>query len=271
MATRGLIWRIYESHQGPTPLGGGEVIAADKWSYPWSEPVRFKRDPKATIALIASGNWFVGAEPFGENILESEWHYPWSGPVRTRPGLGAHLQPFASFVNPTPQQDENEARWHYPWSEPVRTRPGLSAAEQQFLFYPSLPILRDISWFAPFSDPVRQKIGLAAFLQQFDSLQTPVVPPPSTLLLGFNWWSEPVREMPGLKTQLQAFLFAPPRLLPTPDVTATMAATETNEDVALFGVYVYNPATPSTAGPAIRTSVIEIPQDRGSVASIEES
>lgn len=83
-------------------------------------------------------------------------------------------------------------------------------------------------------------------------------------------WSEPVRERVGLRSIYQLSFVSPPRVLPTPDVTVVINATETNNDVALFGVVVYdNPGpTPGNAGAAV--TIIELPAQDDAGISIRE-
>lgn len=75
----------------------GELVIYSKFSYPWSEPVRFKRDPRAEIVLIASGGYYT-VEPLAEAV-QLKWYAPLSEPVRLKPGLQAALQQTEAYVN----------------------------------------------------------------------------------------------------------------------------------------------------------------------------
>lgn len=208
--------------QPPSPASIPERNAA-VWIYPWSEPVRQRIAPVLAIALIASGIFAPTSFP------------------GTQPG------------------PSNAAPWLYAWSEPVRIKVGLRPEQQQVLAFDPLPRV-SFGWPQWLSEPVRQKPGLGAWLQRFDSLQTPIQPNVANLLEGwYNWFSEPVRTLAGLKAHLQQTLAYHPRILPTPNVTVTMSATETNSDVAEFAINVYTGSTPVVSGQGANVSLEEIP------------
>lgn len=75
----------------------GEEIYYSKFNYPWSEPVRLKRDPQEVSALIASGCYYA-VEPLAEAV-QLKWFSPLSEPVRIKPGLKACLQQVEAYVN----------------------------------------------------------------------------------------------------------------------------------------------------------------------------
>jgi hypothetical protein len=166
------------------------------------------------------------AEPPAQSVQPGQsnaapWLYRWSEPVRIKPGLNAALQQSYTM---DPSWIPNPARqlegWYNWWSEPVRQKPGLGAANQAFFFYETeFPEDMDVDWYRPFSEPVRFKQGLRPDLQQF---------------LAYH-----------------------PRILPTPNVTGVMAATETNTDVFLGAINVYSGGSSTTSGGQASVSVVE--------------
>lgn len=183
-----MTWRLYPTYQGPPPFSGGETISADKWIYPWSDPVRFRH---IRASLIVSGG---------------TWH-PQNNPP----------------VNP---------------------------------------------WFMALAEPVRHPRRLHASLNPFQGPLVVQPPGSATLIQGwFTWMSEPVRQPKGLKAPYHTAVFLPSRILPTPDVTVTMYAIETNNDVALFGVDVTGGGGVTGQSRAIVT-ITEIPAQNQAGASI---
>src|SRR5262249_16070481 len=77
-------------------------------------------------------------------------------------------------------------------------------------------------WFVPFSVPIRFPARLQASEQQFSAFNPqPFVP--------FNWFypfTEPARIKRGLLASLQQALAMPARLLPNPNITGALSATE---------------------------------------------
>ena len=205
--------------------------------------------------------------------IYSKWGFGWSEPVRNAAIAVALIASGCVFPLPTEAETVTESRWHYPWSEPVRVKPGLNSALQQYFTGDPIPFptVSGMGWFAPLADPVRIKIGLRADLQQFFTADSELPPTPAEYLIGYNWWSEPVRLPIGLKAWLQQTTAMPPRLLPTPTVFATMDAVETNTDVALFGINVYNSVTPPTSGQGAKVSITEVPVPGNDPTSIRES
>lgn len=165
----------------------------------------------------------------------TSWFQPLSEPVRIKPGIKAHLQQFTTPQTP-PQPDPFTfiQGWFQPLSSPVRIKLGVLSGDQPFFFFePEPPEFMEIPWYAPLSEPVRLPIGLKAPYQQF---------------LAYH-----------------------PRILPPTNVTVTMAATETNEDVAIFAINVYNAVSPTTsAGTGAKVSVVEIPVPGNDPSSVRE-
>lgn len=205
------------------------------WHFAWTDPVRTKIDPKLAVALMASGLNAWVPQAINPQFFESPYHFPWSEPVRQKIGLGAHLQSF--FTRDTSV----------------------------------LPQSKTLEWFAPFSDPVRLKVGLRPVYDPDRTDPISAIPNPGDYLDAFEGWTDPVRFPLGLRAWLQQFLAEPTRLLPTANVTVTINATETNADVALFAVYVYNPVTPTTSGIIANVSITEVPAIAGAAASIERA
>ena len=163
-----------------------------------------------------------------------------------------------------------------------------------------IPVPSMASWYGWLGSPVRVKVGLYAQYHPalaFDPYPIQNVAPPSAW---FNWYSEPVRQLRGLQTAYQRDLFfdpyprpnpvpelipawisgpvmfrqfhvslqqaytAPTRHLPTPDVTVTLSATETNADTFEAGIIL--------AGRPVRAvvSIEEVPPDRAVLGMWED-
>lgn len=148
------------------------------------------------------------------------------------------------------------------------------------LLYPSLQapvvtpaqvnVVRVSAYLQEWRTPVWPKPGMPAYLQPFRPEFPPKIIP---IVLVSNWfssWTDPVREKPGLKVVYQQTLAYHPRVLPTPNVTVVLNATEINEDVALFGINVYDSSTPSTGVAGAVVSIIEIEAESGAAMSIRE-
>lgn len=153
----------------------------------------------------------------------TSWFSPLSEPVRVKKGLRANLHPFqAQDTSLNPTSSSFLDGWFSPLSEPVRTKPGIRTGDQSFFSFDPVQLgAMEIPWYAPFSIPVRIK--------------------------------------PGLKPALQQFLAQPPRLLPTANVTATMATTELNSDVAQFAINCYTGGGTTVPGQGAQVSIEEIP------------
>lgn len=135
----------------------------------------------------------------------------------------AKTEPVLADSTPPPEII-TEDKWHFPWSEPVRFRRMLTG-DIEAVFFPPVqppppPDPGNMAWFAQFSEPLYPKSGLSARLQMF-----------------FTW---------------------PPRHLPTPDVTVTMAATEVDTDVFLGAINVYDATSSTTSGAGARVSIEEV-------------
>lgn len=193
-----------------------------------------------------------------ETVTESRWHQPWSEPVRFKRGTPAYLQQ-AYTGDPTPFPVSRNMGWFNWWSEPVRKKPGIGAYLQRAdqLQVPVVPPVSSfIPWFAPFSEPVRTKPSIRTGDQPFFSLEPE--PPEAMEIPWYSPLSEPVRQKIGLKAWLQQTTAMPPRLLPTPNVTVIMAATETNSDVAEFAINVYTGGSTTIPGQGAQVSIEEI-------------
>lgn len=282
----------------------GDLFVHNLWA-PFSEPKRFRVNPRLAIALMASGafmsipvddgfttpTWLrqmnepkrfkQGMAPqrqpflayleaptqnapfgrgevnFAEQTMESKYHYPWSEPRRFKKGLSWTLQ-HSFTIDPIPVPASRGIGWFAPLSEPKRFKRGLAPWQQQVLTQDTdpVPTTKGIGWYAPFSDPKRFPRGLRADFQQTFAVDTKLVP---DITVGFlSQYSEPVRIKQGLEAWRQQFLAYHPRLLPNPDVTATMNGIETNRDVALFAVNVYDGASTAVLGQGAKVSIIEI-------------
>lgn len=178
--------------------------------------------------------------------LESPWHQAWTLPVRVRisPRLAVALGASGGLWSPSLTFPSLffESNRHFPWSEPVRQKPGLRAGLQQFY--------------------ISEPFGMLA--------------PEATTESRWHYrWEEPqqirVTFKPPLRTGEYPFFFAPPRLLPNPDLTAVMAATETNNDVAMFDLNVYTPVPGSASLSGAKVSIVEegVPEDSVSIREVE--
>jgi hypothetical protein len=275
------------------------IFDNEGWRTAFSEPVRTKRGLQRYLqspitAPVVSGtgdsaslNWLNAlSEPvrkrvFGPHLQQPFttdvtplrtagrlwWHSPWSEPQRHKRGLGAHLQrPFTTDAKPV--SEAGRLWWLGQLSEPVRTKPRLGTHHHQTLAYVGAATqnapnnnFAEQSYFSkyayPWSEPVRQKPGLKPQLQQFYANDYELVPIPPEPRAYFLPLSEPVRKLEGLKWYLQQTTALPPRLLPTPDVTGVLDAVENNEDVALIGISVYDGGVPGATASA-QVSIIEI-------------
>lgn len=83
----------------------------------------------------------------------------------------------------------------------IKTEPPFSA-------FP--PIEQFTSWFMPLSEPVRQNRISAASQAPSLFLTEAIFTETVTLDKYYQWWSEPVRQRPGLRAQLDPFYFAEP-------------------------------------------------------------
>lgn len=249
--------------------------AAIGWFQPLSQPV-MRRDPKAAIALAASGLFF-SPQQAGETVTLDKWYEPYADPVRIKQGLRSSLQQPLAMGPTSPQVSFS---WFGNLSDPVRQKIGLPAREQQFFTTDPKPVvsfswfnelskpstlqkrgllpglqqtfafsplpLVSFGWFGSLSEPRRFRRGLGAPLQQFFATDPEVIPT-SKLIQWFANLSEPVRFKPGLRASLQQALAWPPRLLPTPNISGTMSALET-KDTFLAGAAVFNPPASAEIG-----------------------
>lgn len=229
---------------GKAPLGGvkdsGTVtVVTIGWFAPWSEPVRYRREPRAAVAV---NNQSFAFNPLP--VVSFGWFSPqqFSEPKRFKRGLPApEQQAFAANIFPVvPFSWFNELS-----KPPTLQKRGLPAGEQAVLAFNPQPFV-PFSWYGNLSEPVRHKRGLRAHLQQFYTGDTTVIPT-SKLMEWFSPLSEPVRFKRGLHASRQQFLAAPSRLLPTPNITGTMAALET-KDTFLAGAQKFNPPNSAEIG-----------------------
>lgn len=216
---------------GQFPIGGGPTPSVVITTYaftPLSEPVRFKRDPRAHVALT---NQFFSMNPLPR--VSFGWYGSLTLPVRKVPRNPAALSPY-HFWHPAPNPFVATG-WRANLSEPKRFKKGLHAAYQQPFAFPS--------GFVP---------GTSTFIQGW------YVP-----------YSEPKRFKKGLSAAYQQTLAYEPRMLPTPDVTAIMAALETGLDTALFSLYVVPSNEPDTAVVSAAVSIEEVGGSNSATSIVE--
>lgn len=179
-----------------------------------------------------------------ETVMESKWHQPWSDPFQTiwkswiRQAAIARITS-GPITPPTGIPIPTWDKWGYQWQDPghvrLDTRKGLPVVEQRALFF-----ILDI-------------FEINLYLRGW-----------------FNWLNEPVRKKPGLRADLQHYFEAPPRILPTPNVIVTMAATETNLDVFLGAINVYDGGGSTASNQGAKVSVTETSPDNSGGMSIRE-
>ena len=226
-------------------------IAPLNWFDPLAEPVRLPPN----IGVANQQAYFAPVAPV---IVTppTVWLVPLSEPVRVVPNLGAPRQQafFAPAIQPVPPQ------FFVPWTDPVRTKQGLLASLQQSLAetlaLPNL-IVNGIAFYEPWSEPTRLKPRTSDFYAA--PIQQPVVVP--------AWFFEPLGEPTRRKwvplTDYSIGLVSYPTPNPPVTITLTMSIQEAKDDLAEFGVYLYN--APTTA----KVSVVQIQAIAGANVSIE--
>jgi len=171
------------------PIAGFNLFP-DKWSYPWSEPVRQK--PGLGVQQQQAA-WLVKAAPF-EVVYEDKWHQPWSEPTR-RKSFAAYQQTVAYGPVPIVAED----KWHQPWSEPARRKP---ATTQQTLAYGLAPTaaVTPIDWAQELYQPRLESFEVVS--------RTSVFSVPFNLFPDkwFEPWSEPSKPKSSIKTASQQVL-----------------------------------------------------------------
>jgi len=163
---------------GQFPLGGGPtglVSPTDiNWFAPLSIPVRFKRAPRAAVAV---NNQTIAFNPVP--VVSFGWFGAMSEPTRRRKfGLPGYEQQFIA-LNPRPFVSFG---WFEELSKPpTLAKRGLRPSLQQFFTTDTAvtPITKLIAWFDWLSDPVRTKPGLKASLQQFLAAPPRLLPTPA--------------------------------------------------------------------------------------------
>jgi len=248
-----------------------------RWHQGWSTPLYPTINPKLAIALAASGPQAPVLDPETQitQKFESRWHQGWSTPLypTINPKLAIALAASGPFAPSQFDFISGITPWFAPLAEPVRLPVGIKVYLQPTFTTSQLPVFQayDHAWYQEFSTPKRFLAGLGAHLQQVNPLQTPVQPVTSRFIQWFAPLNEPVRLPIGLKAWLQQTTAWEPRLLPPVNWTATMAATETNNDVAEFAIYVYNSITPVTTGTSANVSITEVKANNSAAASLRES
>lgn len=165
---------------GQLPLGGRPFgtasITSISWFAPLSTPVRYRRDPKANVAVT---NQFFAFNP--SPLVSFAWFAGLSTPVRKKP-----FSPAASYPNffyqPSPSPFVATG-WYMPLSTPVRKKPGLTAALHPAFttatgFIPGSATFLQ-GWYMPLSTPVRFKPGIAASRQQAYAAPARLLPTPN--------------------------------------------------------------------------------------------
>lgn len=244
---------------GQVGAGQVEIITPDKWFVALSEPVRVKQGLQAPNQAAH----FFNVNPF----VSFSWFGNLSEPVRRKPINPASL-PQLFFMQPAPSPFVATG-WFNWLSEPVRIKSGLRPEQQQFLAYQANTItVTPFAWFSWLSEPVRIKAGLKAYLQKVETQDTRWIPAPATLIEGwFNWLSEPKRFQKGLGAPYQLDYASHPRVLPPPNVTATINTIEINGDIPLIAVNVVKSNPPATAN----VSIVEIGNGLSATSVIESS
>lgn len=251
-----------------TTLRPEEGKTTPTWHRPFSEPVRSKSAlPTGQHPFLSYvGAWTQNGPifNFAEQTSYDKYGYAWSEPVRQKLGLLTGTQEFFKF-GPLPSVS---FAWNYEWTTPVRLKRGLRPELHQFYTNDTivLPETRQLEWYNWLNAPVRLKSGLGHWLAPAVTFHSPLQP---VIFSIYEYFTDPIWPKRGLGTHLQQSLAYHPRLLPNPTVTAVMNTKETNNDVALFGVCVYSPITPTTNAVLANVSITEIPLIQGAAASIE--
>lgn len=225
---------------GKFPLGGGPygvaTITTIGWYAALTDPVRFKRAPRAAVAV---NNQTLAFNPLP--VVSFGWMEALTEPVRFKENRRA-LHPTTTF-NPLPVVSFG---WFEELSKPrTLEKRGLKPTLQQTLAFQPRPFV-SFGWFGNLSDPVRVKPRLRTALQQFLANDTQVIPT-SKLIQWFSPLSDPVRIKRGLRASLQQFLAAPSRLIPTPGISGVLNATET-KDTMIAGAVLFNRPTDTEIG-----------------------
>ena len=165
-----------------------------------------------------------------------------------------------------------ESAWHQPWTEPVRFRRISAALATSGYNNPNVPIeiatqTLESRWHYAWSEPVRLKRGTHPSLQPFIAFINSTVFQLDPRIVRYTPLSEPVRLKKGLGRHLQPTLAMPNRILPVPNVTLVMNATETNSDVFLGAMRALSLGPPVK----IRVSIREMDVPSGGLLSIEET
>jgi hypothetical protein len=193
--------------------------------------------------LAIGAQWMAAVIAYKPLIVGFSWL---AEPVRVDANLKRAVALIASGAfapvldNETQIINGYESRWHYAWSEPVRFKQGLAARYQPP--YTRIDVLAPPIKFLPLSEPiVKVKPWLKTAHYQFYTRIDELPPPIKFLAL-----SEPlVKTKPWLKTSQHQYLIAPTRLLPNPNITGTLAATDTQDLMRFFGTVTI---IPSVAG-----------------------
>lgn len=195
----------------------GDAFISNLWA-PFSEPRRFKTNPRLAIALMASGAFM--SIPVDDGFPTPTWLRQMNEPVRQKKGMAVRLQPVLAYLEAPTQnapfgrgevnfaEETMEAKYHYPWSEPKRFLRGLGYHLQDFYTADTnvVPDSRGMGWYSPLTEPKRFKRGLASWHQQTIAQDT--LPIPTSR--GMGWFanlSEPKRFPKGLKAYLQRDFF----------------------------------------------------------------
>ncbi len=177
-------------------------------------------------------------------------------PVRSTVGPGYQIALMASGGVIPPLLITPLIQWNPTFSEPiVKVKVGLRASAHQFIaFYPTPSPFVATGWRAWLSEPVRLKPGFPSQLQQTFTTDAKFLLEHPDIQRWFNWLAEPVRLKLGLSVTLQQALAYHPRILPKPNITATMRAPETNSDAAAIAVNVIQSQPAATAN----VSIVEV-------------
>lgn len=165
----------------PFILTRPEVVSADRFVRPFSEPVRF---PQALPTRVQQFAAFVKADPFPELVSADRFVPPFSQPVLFVRGhqskaLPTHAQQFAAFVKADPFPELVSAdRWWRVFDEPTRFPRGhqskaLPTYAQQFAaFAKADPFLEMVSvdrWWRALNEPTRFRRALPTAQQKFQA------------------------------------------------------------------------------------------------------
>lgn len=220
----------YQTTTKPLVTAGAETITADKWAYPWSEPVRFRAFPAAEQQTLA-------LDPFPRpNVTAPTILLPaWSVPVRSLLRAADYPAFIGTLLVPpiVPEATTGDI-----FFEQSLIYPDLAEDPQPF---PGTGQLRPMS-------AVDTAITVEARIQ-YQAYAAPIATAAAETTLVTKWY-RPLNEPPKVKTlgaYLQLFVSVPNQIIPGIIVTGTMLTTELGDQFIAGGI-VFNRVASAEVG-----------------------